>query len=97
CLLKLDGKKKGPRGVVALAGDAVGVTIARLDLVYPEIETTLVREAAQEVCVLLVNEEIGVVDGNWRVRTRSQAKRLYFDVAVVKFGWEIGDLGYYVQ
>src|SRR6266508_2409908 len=97
CLLKLDGKEEGARGVVALAGDAGGVSIARGDLVYPEIETTLVREAAKEVGVLLINKEIGVVDGNWRVRAGSQAKWLYFDVAVVKFGREIGNLSYYVQ
>src|SRR6185295_812206 len=97
CLLELDGKKEGTRGIVALAGDASGVSIAGLDLVNPEVETTLVREAAKEVSVLLVNEEIGVVDGNWRVRAGSQTKRLYFDVTVVKFGRQVGNLSYYMQ
>src|SRR6185295_1270343 len=96
CLLELDGKKEGTRGIVVLAGDASGVSIAGLDLVYPEVETTLVREAAKEVSVLLVDEKIGVVDGDGRVRAGSQAKRLDLDVAVVKFRREVGDFSYYV-
>src|SRR6266446_3650986 len=78
-------------------GDAVGITVTRCDLIYPEVETALVRKAAQEVNVLLVDEEIRVVDCNWRVRAGSQTQRLNFRGSVVKIGRQIGNLCDYVQ
>ena len=60
-------------GVVALTGNTYGVPVARRDLVYPKVETALVREAAKEVGVLLVDEEVCVVDRNRGVRAGSQA------------------------
>src|SRR5882672_2968011 len=93
-LLKFDRKEERARGVVALAGNTDGVRTAPGDLRGPKIETALVREATKEVDILLVDEEVGVVDCNRRVRAGSQSQRLYFGVSVVKIGREIRNLGH---
>src|SRR5205085_10796997 len=85
-LLKLNRQKERRRSVDALDVGARLIAGASGDVAYPELKTARVGHAIQKIYVLLLDVEIGIVDGDElrRICSGSHAQRFDLHVAVIQ-------------
>src|SRR5207244_6075869 len=76
--------------IVEFAESAVRTTRNRVN---PVRKSTLIREPAEKVQILLLHHEIDIINGDYLVCSGSKANGLYFDVAVEKLRRETGSFG----
>src|SRR5207248_2021415 len=86
--LELYGEEEGGRDVDAVHVNATLIPGAVVDVVLPEVEARLVREAREKVHVLLLDEEVRVVNRDRHVGAGAKPERLDLRVAVQQVGGE---------